>query len=183
MSHPPTGGFNPWNRAISVAAVIAAALLAGGCGGPQPDTTPESKPRAESADPTQGELRRALDLALAREAGWNRRAQSEEDPAIEEHLELLRHELEPEEAAARMWALGNLLQQKRGDHESAASYYELLIQHHPEWEGIAAVYRALIGCYTALGDHVSARNVYRRILEDFPEDSEEYRVAEEALKR
>lgn len=182
MIHPRGGGDHPWGRVPAAALVIGLGLLIGGCGA-APEVEPAPAVGGETAAPTQGELQRALDLALAREAGWSRREDRGEDPAIAEHVEALRHELEPDEAAARLWALGNLVQQKRGDHRAAAGYYELLIQHHPEWEGISGVYRALIGCYTALGDYVSVRNVYRRILEHFPRDSEEYRVAEEALKR
>lgn len=188
MNFPPRGGFEAWGRVIAVIAVIGCALLLAGCGA-APESAPESggasapEARPASTAPTQAELRRALDLALAREAGWNRREAPEEEPEIAEHVDALRHDLAPEEAAARLWALGNLLQQKKGDYAAAAGYYELLLQHHPEWEGSAGVYRALIGCYTALGDYVSVRNVYRRIQEHFPKDSEEYRAAERALKR
>ena len=89
----------------------------------------------------------------------------------------------PDEAAARLSAIDNLYQMKKGDFRKAAGYYEILIARYPDWEGVLGAYRELVTCYEMLGDQRELRALYRKMLERFPEDSDEYRAAEEGLKR
>lgn len=188
MKFTPAGVWNKWNGIIAalVVAIIAALVL-----GPSGELTvydaDDSKKNPDAAvlrpAPSQADMRNALDLELARKKGRSLRRLPEEDPAISEHLDKLGTELEPDEAAARLSALGNLYRQKKGDLHTAASYYELLLERYPEWQGAPGVYRELMACYESTGDQQALRLLYRKILDSFPEDSDIYRVAHEALEK
>lgn len=186
MKFAPLGAWNWWNLLIAaLAAAIVVALVLGpreelAASLPPPDSSSEGDAAAK-AEPDQADLRNALDLALAAQRGRRAIRTETEDPAIGEHLEKLDNEIDPDEAAARLSALGNLYQQKKGDFRTAAGYYEILIARYPEWPGIVGAYRELVNCYEALDEQQELRLLYRKMLEAFPEDSDEHRMAQSAL--
>ena len=180
------GAWNPWNGAIALLALaIIIALVLGPRGelssAISPTDAGEETPEQKGRD--QRVLRSALDAALAaqRRPGAAAAPAPDADSVIAEHLAQLDKELEPDEAAARLSALGNLLRQKQGDYRAAAGYYEILVERYPDWEGILGAYRELISCYEALERPQDLRQLYRRMLEVFPEGSDGHRVAKEAL--
>lgn len=181
------GAWNPWNGAIALLALaIIIALVLGPRGELSSAITPTDAGEAatDQKERDQRALRSALDAALAAKRGPRAAAPAPDaDPVIADHLVQLDKELEPDEAAARLSALGNLLRQKKGDYRAAAGYYEILIERYPDWEGILGAYRELISCYEALERHQDLRQLYRHMLEVFPEGSDGHRVAMEALDR
>lgn len=188
MKFAPQGAWNRWNGLIALLAISIVFVLTLGrrgegpdAGQPRKDSPSAQAPRASVSD--QATLRDTLDRLLAEQGKGRPEPNQEEDPAIAEHLDALESDLEPDEAAARLSALGNLYQLKKGDFKAAAGYYEILIERYPDWEGVLGVYRELVTCHEMLGDQLELRALYRKMLEKFPEDSDEYRAAREALDR
>ena len=108
---------------------------------------PVAAERTEDAE--QAAMTRDLDATLARQRA-HRTRRAEEKSDIETHLaalDTLGEEEDSDEYASRVYALGNLYQQKNLDFATAAGYYELLIDRHPEWPGIRGAYHQLISCY------------------------------------
>ena len=109
---------------------------------------------------------------------------TEQDKArevIAAHQERLDEDPKDPDAPALLNAMANLSRQKLEDYKEAAQYYELLIADYPDWEGIAKVYPQLATCYERLGDVKSMQDVYRRMMQKFPPDSQEYLYAESEL--
>ena len=144
------------------------------------EVAPIAAPPQPSVDPQQESLKRTMDGALDRQRDQVRKRLTEKS-GIQLHIEALDEDLEPDEYAAHLSALGNLYQQKTQDYVSAARYYELLIENHSDWPGINGAYHQLISCYTILNDYPSLRILYRKMLEVFPEETNEYKYAEAAL--
>lgn len=143
-----------------------------------PEATAEPPPKNLEAE--QEALKKTFD-AMLYEQHVQIRERAAAKSAIAEHLEALENDLEPEEYAIHLCALGNLYQQKTGDFETAASYYELLLEEYPEWTGSRAAYHQLIACYKYLNDQSSLRVLYRRMVEAFPEGSPEHEYAKAEL--
>lgn len=187
MKFAPQGAWNRWNGLIALLAVgIVIALALGRRGeGPAAGESGSESPAVETAPkaaPDQATLSDRLDSILVeQEKRQKGSSEAVEEPDIAEHLEALETDLEPGEAAARLSALGNLYQMKKGDFKAAAGYYEILIERYPTWEGVLGTYRELVTCYEMLGEQQELRALYRRMLEKFPEDSDEYRAAREVL--
>ena len=182
MKFAPQGAWNWWNGLIAVLAItIIIALVLGFRGDLQSGehhATPQATPIVV---PDQAALRDTLDSVLAAKHRRDAGPTGAEDAAIEEHLAKLEEDLEPGDAAARLSALGNLHQMKKGDYAAAAGFYEILIERYPEWEGVLGAYRELLTCYEMLGEQQELRTLYRKMLERFPEESDAYRAAREAL--
>lgn len=152
---------------------------------PAPATAavPAGTERTEDAE--QAALSRDLEDTLARQRAHRARRAAEKSN-IETHLEILDtlgEEEDGDEYASRLYALGNLYQQKNLDFATAAGYYELLIDRQPEWPGIRGAYHQLISCYVQTDNQTALRLLYRKMIEVFPEDSEEALYAEAALNR
>lgn len=126
----------------------------------------------------QDEFNRAARTQRAGEGAGEERTT---DVIIAEHVASLEGDLEPDASAARLSALGNLYKQKKQDYQTAARYFEELIQNYPDWPGIRGVYHQLMSCYEQLNDQPSLRLLYRKMVEVFPEDSNEYQYANAAL--
>jgi hypothetical protein len=162
---------------------VGVAIGFGRSAGPTPDgVAPPS-----GAEATQDELRQKFETSLAKqEEAAQEPSVKSTDTVIEEHLarlDVLEEEgaPEPEESAALLSALGNLHKQKKQDYKTAAGYYEELIEKYPDWPGVNAVYHQLISCYTQLEDHVSLRLLYRKMVDVFPEGSNEHEYATAGL--
>ncbi|MBN2309268.1 MAG: tetratricopeptide repeat protein [Candidatus Hydrogenedentes bacterium] len=96
---------------------------------------------------------------------------------IEEHKAVIEADPEAEEAPARLNAMASLYSRELGDYKEAARCYEFLLLDYPEWEGLRRVYVHLGLCYERLGDTQSAKQAYRRMMDAFPEESQEYQYA------
>ena len=98
---------------------------------------------------------------------------------IQEHQDALDTDPEAEDAPARRNAMGNLYLQKFGDYEEAARCFELVLHDYPDWPGIRGVYPKLATCHERMGDSERAREVYREMMDAFPEDSQEHQFAKD----
>ncbi len=171
---------------VSLLVAIAAALSWRPNG---PDTeavepAPASAPietTETNAPPPQDVLQKQLDDTLLQQEK-QRQLRHDAKSQIDEHLAVLDTGITRDEYATRMCALGNLYQQRILDFETAATYYEVLLDNYSDWSGINGVYFQLIACYTQLEDFPSLRLLYRRMLEFFPEDSIEYKYAATMLE-
>lgn len=151
------------------------AFAPGGEEGAEPKITAEDGQAA-----LRDEFERAKTAAEGRDA--QAPAEKSTDTVIAEHTAKLEQNPEPAEAAALLSALGNLHRQKKQDYAAAARYYEQIIEQYPDWEGIKGVYHQLMSCYTNLDDQGSLRLLYRKMMEVFPEESNEYQFAKDALQ-
>ncbi len=152
---------------------------------PAPTVAAAAPLTERTEDAEQAALTRDLEATLARQRAHRARRAAEKS-TIETHLEILDtlgEEEDGDEYASRLYALGNLYQQKNLDFATAAGYYELLIDRHPEWPGIRGAYHQLISCYVQTDNQTALRLLYRKMIEVFPEDSEEALYAEAALQR
>lgn len=163
---------------LLVAAGVVPALS--GCG-PAEETAGGGA--GETTAASQDALRSEFEQAKARNTAPETAPREEKttDEVIAEHTAALEGDLEPDAAAARLSALGNLHRQKKQDYTTAARYYEEIIQNYPEWPGIKGVYHQLMTCYTQLDDQASLRLLYRKMVEVFPPESNEYQFAKDAL--
>lgn len=153
---------------------------------PAPESPGEGDAPGDAADaPARDSRQQALraEFDAAKAAAESRGTETERTPdvIIAEHEEKLEADPPPEEAAAHLAALGNLYRQKKGDYATAARYFERVIENHPDWPGIRGVYHQLMACYTELEDQESLRRLYRRMVEVFPDDSNEHAFAQHAL--
>jgi tetratricopeptide (TPR) repeat protein len=135
------------------------------------------------ADARQAALRTDFERAKAVSDARNPAGEAEKNPdtIIAEHKAALAAEPAAEESAALLAALGNLHRQKKRDYATAARYYEELLQKYPDWPGANSIYHQLISCYTQLNDQTSLRLLYRKMVEVFPVESNEYEFARHAL--
>ncbi len=97
--------------------------------------------------------------------------------AIDEHRTYLEANPKAEDAPARRFAMGNLYQ-KLGKYEEAAQCFEQVLYESPDWPGCRNVYLALASCYEQVRDETNARRTYQRMLDFFPQDSQEYKYAQ-----
>lgn len=97
------------------------------------------------------------------------------------HRQRLEADPDSPEAAALLNAMGNLYRQKMGDYEHAAQCYEDLLHQYPDWEGNRNVYLNLVVTYRALEKEDYINWTYRRMMERYPEDSQEYLYAKSEL--
>jgi TolA-binding protein len=100
---------------------------------------------------------------------------------IASHQQRLDADPQGEDAPALLHAMGNLYRQRLGDYEQAASCFERLIDSHPETPNVRDAYLQLVVCYERLGDTENHRRILRRMLNDFPAESEEYQYASQQL--
>jgi tetratricopeptide (TPR) repeat protein len=101
---------------------------------------------------------------------------------IEEYREKLAEEPESEDAPAYYMAMGNLQLQKFSDYEEAAKAYEQVILEFPEWEGVRKAYLQLEACYQKQEDRTGLKWLYEKMVEAFPEESNEYEYATKQLE-
>lgn len=158
---------------------VAVALLIGkipssSTGGDAPPGSPEEQ------STLRDEFDRAKAKAEARKAAAIPEVKST-DTVIAEHTAELEKSPEPEQAAALLSALGNLYKQKKQDYPAAARYYEQVIEKYPDFPGIKGVYHQLMSCYSNMDDQGSLRLLYRKMVEVFPPESNEYLFAKDAL--
>lgn len=86
-----------------------------------------------------------------------------------------------EVAPALLSAMGNLYRQRLGDYEQAANCFEQLIDSYPDSPNIREAYLQLVVCYNRLGDEENRRRILRRMINDFPPNSEEFLYASQQL--
>ncbi len=82
-----------------------------------------------------------------------------------------------DETPANLFRLANLYYSNLQDYEKASLYYEDLIQSFPDYEGLTVVYPNLVVCYERLGKLALERSTYKRMLDYYPDDTQEYLYA------
>lgn len=169
-----------WYVPLLIVGVVAALLYGKSGTAPVDSPSPEGKATgAGDQNALRDEFTRAKAEAAAREAAVPEAKST--DAVIAEHTAKLEQNPEPDESAALLSALGNLYKQKKQDYAAAARYYEQIIEKYPDWSGIKGVYHQLMTCYSNLDDQGSLRLLYRKMVEVFPPESNEYQFAKDAL--
>ncbi len=84
--------------------------------------------------------------------------------------------------ALNLMRMGNLYYATLHEYEAAIQKYELLINRFPDFDRIKDVYPALAECYGRTGQTVLQSETYRRMLKEFPENSEHHKFAADRLK-
>ena len=166
-----------WHLLLVLALVLAAIPVMAFRGGSAPSeetiasseplasATPERAQHLSGVRPTEA---RATDQDLARKTIADHKTRLDADPRTED-------------APALLSAMGNLYRQKLLDYEQAAGCFERLISEYPQWPSIRDAYLQLVVCYDRLGDMENRSRVLRRIMSDFPPESEEYLYASREL--
>ncbi len=169
-----------WYIPLLLVGVVVALVFGNSPKAPDP-TAPVDKAVAANGD--QSALRQEFERAKAKAKDKEQSALPEKstDTVIAEHTAKLEENPPPDESAALLSALGNLHKQKKQDFATAARYYEQILQDYPDWPGIKGVYHQLITCYSRLDDQGSLRLLYRKMVEVFTPESNEYQFAKDAL--
>lgn len=170
-----------WYVPLLIAGVAVALLIGKSSMAPGGDAPPgKTKAGAEDQSALREEFERAKAKADARKAAVVPEGKST-DTVIAEHTAELEKNPEPEQAAALLSALGNLYKQKKQDYPAAARYYEQVIEKYPDFPGIKGIYHQLMSCYSNMDDQGSLRLLYRKMVQVFPPESNEYLFAKDAL--
>lgn len=140
---------------------------------------------ADTAEAMTADTEVAVDLngdGASRPSRW---AEPTRDQRLKNEIEHYETELrtnhESSETPANLYRLANLYYSNLQDYDKASLYYESLIQQFPDYPGLKTVYPNLVVCYERLGKHDLKRNTYRRMMEYFGPDSQEYLWAKQAL--
>ncbi|MCC6797277.1 MAG: tetratricopeptide repeat protein [Candidatus Hydrogenedentes bacterium] len=96
---------------------------------------------------------------------------------IRENEAALAEHPEPERAAALAAGIGNMYFQRLQDYSAAASHYERVLSDYPEAPLKYQTFVQLVQCYEHLNDPDKRRDTLRRMMEAFPEDSQQYTYA------
>jgi len=113
---------------------------------------------------------------------WARQTEEEDiRAAIEKYENEIRYNYASSETPANLFRLGNLYYSKLHEYEKASLHYESLLQSFPDFHGLSTVYPNLAVCYERLGDQALERHTYKRMMEYFAPESEEYDFAKMKL--
>jgi tetratricopeptide (TPR) repeat protein len=83
-----------------------------------------------------------------------------------------------EEAALAISRIANTYYSRFGDYETAASWYERLLNDYPEYQkNLHGVYANLGACYERMGNLALAKSTYLRMMEHFSEGTHEHAFA------
>jgi tetratricopeptide (TPR) repeat protein len=77
-----------------------------------------------------------------------------------------------------MKRMGHLYYAVLHDYEKAITQYELLMLKFPEFEGLEEIYPSLAVCYERTGNVTMEYETYRRMVEEFPAESEYHQFAQ-----
>lgn len=161
--------------ALAVLAILAVAKLLIGAGEDTPPTPPEAANAGPVLQPPQASLDALLETTRPDEKA---KALSQ----IEEYQKKLDREPNAEDNPAYLMAMGNLYRQKLGDYENAIHCYERIILDFPESTGRREAFLQLEACYLKQEDRTGLRWVYDKMVEEFPEESQEYKYATQQLE-
>jgi tetratricopeptide (TPR) repeat protein len=85
--------------------------------------------------------------------------------AIEEHENAIALNLDEDESADRLMAVGNLHQYQLSDYYSAIQSYRMLVDTAPNHSQTPQAYVEIATCYERMGEEDQAMYVYREIVE------------------
>ena len=85
--------------------------------------------------------------------------------AIEEHEDAIALNLDEDETADRLMAVGNLQHYQLSDYHSAIQSYRMLVDTAPDHSQTAQAYVEIATCYERLGEEDQAMYVYREMVE------------------
>ena len=108
--------------------------------------------------------------------------QEETRTQIEEYRKKIAEEPKAEDTPAYLMAMGNLYRQKLEDYDEAITCYERIILDFPESTERRPAFLQLEACYLALEDRTGLKWLYEKMVEEFPEDSQEYKYAAQQLE-
>lgn len=166
-----------WYLFVVLAVALAAAIYGSVVQGSTPaPPAPDSVSSADQLPPglSREEAMRVLNTRPERPFLTKR---ERVEKVIGEHLEKVEEEPESEDTPAYLNAAGNLAMNKLGEYEQAAEYFETLLRKYPHWEFIRGVYPSLAMCYNRLEDKQHENDVWRRMMNRYPEGTNEYLVA------
>ncbi len=100
---------------------------------------------------------------------------------IASHQQRLAADPQSADAPALLCAMGNLYRQRLSDYEQAANCFERMVRDYPDAPNVREAYLQLVICYERLGDTENRTRILRKMLSDFPSDSEEHLYASREL--
>jgi len=102
---------------------------------------------------------------------------------IAEHEATIEANPDSEDTPAYLMAMGNLYRQKMLDYEKAAECYERILKDYPDWNNVRLIYMQLATCYDRMENKEKARDIYKQMLDVFPEGTNEHDIAHAAVFR
>jgi tetratricopeptide (TPR) repeat protein len=157
---------------IAAFAVVKLLTSPGGDTSPPPDVTANEN----QAVPSTQESLEALQKVTQPDEQAKARTQ------IQEYQRKIDANPQGEETPAYLMAMGNLYLQKLGDYEKAKTPYEHIILEFPDSEERRQAFLQLEACYRTQKDRTGLKWLYEKMLEAFPEDSQEYQYAQKQLE-
>lgn len=100
---------------------------------------------------------------------------------IDQYKREIAEGLDADKTALNLRRIGNLYFGELQNYAEAAKHYEEVLARFPDWEGNKDVYINLAACYERLGNRDLEKWTYERILQRFPEDSQEHLFARQKL--
>lgn len=156
--------------AVIAAFVLVKLLINSGEGA---STPPDRNAGPKASGPSTQETLEALQKVTQPDE------QAKAHTQIEDYQQKIEANPEDEETPAYLIAMGNLYRQKLGDYENAIRCYERIIINFPESEQRRQAFLQLEACYLKLEDRTGLKWLYDKMVEAFPEDSQEYQYAQE----
>lgn len=103
--------------------------------------------------------------------------------AIADYKHKIYEEQRTEDSDYDMMRVANIYYSNFREYEEASKFYEMLLIEYPDFEMKSVVYQNLSACYHHLNQRELERDVYRRMLRDFPEGTKENEYAVHQLKK
>lgn len=181
-----TKHYIPRMRLLGMALVTMAmaALYLGACSSPPP-SPPGPEPGEKTAAPTPGSGTSPISIPPDQFKPTPQAVpltpQEEAQIKIDKNEQIIANAKEGEDIYGQLTGQGFLYGRKLGQWEKAASYYERAIREYPQMSGIGFVYTELVTCYQQLKDQDRLNKLYLRMMEVFPQDSQEYLLAKQGL--
>lgn len=163
-----------WYLLVALAAVAVAIVYRAASGG---EPAPEADTRAATASASRSANAVAATPEVDIAAQERERERALTMSKIRANEEALAANPAPDVAAAYVNGNGNMYFQRLQDYTAAAGNYERVISDYPDSPAIYQTYVNLAMCYEKLNDVEKRKATLRRMLEAFPEDSQQYAYA------
>lgn len=161
---------------LAAAVIVLAVIMLGGEEEPSEET---ARPSGPSVMPQPIEPRSGLFDAPP--PPKRRSPQEKALDLIGEYEERLKTNPNDEENPVILMAMGNLYRQKLMDYEKAAECYEQIVYDHPDSPQVRSAYLQLSTCYEQLNAGERSNRLHLRMIERFPEGSQERLFARSKL--
>lgn len=171
-----------WKRGAAAVAVLVLAGCSSETPAPTEGNTPEAvTPAAQSSALSPTQVPR--DQFHPEDQPKRQTEQEKSQAMIDKNEEIIAKAEQGQDLSQYLIGLGNLYGKKMGNWKKAIDAYTRVIDEYPDLPGVGNIYGDLIVCYQQLNDQEGLNRLYVRMMEHFPEDSNEYKLAKSELSK